>query len=216
MKVATLAFVAAYFAVQAEAGLPDAGSMEKLKAAARKFQARKLSYSYGGNTYNSGGYIANPSRSAIERANNAGALTRSEYNRLTNRDEDNDSLGDRWSFGGSTPSYSYGGNTYNRGGYIANPSRSAIERANNAGALTRSEYNRLTNRDEDDALGVYPNCDSSPDCSRGRRRLEMAKKSASKGKEAAKKSAGTQKKKGDDAKKSAKKEMAVKKQTESA
>ena len=155
MKVATLAFVAAYFAVQAEAGLPDAGRMEKLKAAARKFKARKLGYSYGGNTYTDGGYIANPSRSAIERANNAGALT-------------------------------------------------------------RSEYNRLTNRDEDDELGGYPNCDSSPDCSRGRRRLEMAKKSASKGKEAAKKSAGTQKKKGDDAKKSAKKETAVKKQTESA
>ena len=72
-----------------------------------------------------------------------------------NRDEDADSLGNRWAFGGSTPSYSYGGNTYNSGGYIANPSRSAIERANNAGALTRSEYNRLTNRDEDaDSLGL--------------------------------------------------------------
>ena len=99
MKVATLAFVAAYFAVQAEAGLPDAGRMEKLKAAARKFKARKLAYSYGGNTYTDGGYIANPSRSAIERANNAGALTRSEYTRLTNRDEDDD-LGGKWGPGG--------------------------------------------------------------------------------------------------------------------
>ena len=112
-----------------------------------------------------------------------------------------DNLGNRWDFGGSTPSYSYGGNTYNRGGYIANPSRGAIERANNAGALTRSEYNRLTNRDEDDDLG---------------RRLAVAKKTASKAKEATKKSAGTQNKKGDDAKKAAKKETVVEKQTQSA
>ena len=56
---------------------------------------------------------------------------------------DGDTFADRWSSGGSTPSYSYGGNTYNRGGYIANPSRGAIDRANRAGALTRSEYSRL-------------------------------------------------------------------------
>ena len=176
MKVATLAFVAAYFAVHAEAGLPGAGSMERLKVAARKFEAR----------------------------------------RLASMADTDDSLGNRWAFGGSTPSYSYGGNTYNRGGYIANPSRGAIERANNAGALTRSEYNRLTNRDEDDDLGRFVNCDDSPDCSRGRRRLAVAKKTASKAKETTKKSAGTQNKKGDDAKKAAKKETAVEKQTQSA
>ena len=81
-----------------------------------------------------------------------------------------DNLGNRWDFGGSTPSYSYGGNTYNRGGYIANPSRGAIERANNAGALTRSEYNRLTNRDEDsDSLGalVLPHWRDEDDLGRG-------------------------------------------------
>ena len=41
-------------------------------------------------------------------------------------------------------------NTNDCGGDIANPSPGAIERANNASALTRSEYNRLKrNRDED-------------------------------------------------------------------
>ena len=56
---------------------------------------------------------------------------------------DGDTFADRWSSGGSRASYSYGGKTYNRGGYIARPSRGAIERANRAGALTRSEYSRL-------------------------------------------------------------------------
>ena len=186
MKVATLAFVAAYFAVHAEAGLPGAGSMERLKVAARKFEARRLASM--GDTEDS----------------------------LTNRDEDSDSLGNRWAFGGSTPSYSYGGNTYNRGGYIANPSPSAIERANNAGALTRSEYKRLTNRDEDDDLGGFVNCDYSRDCSGDRRRLAVGKKTASKAKKASKESVGTQNKKSDDAKKSAKKETAVEKDTKSA
>ena len=129
MKVATLAFVAACFAVHAEAGLPGAGSMERLKVAARKFEARRLvSENY--------------------RGEGVDGLW------------DADDLGNnRWLNGGSTPSHSYGGNTYNRGGYIANPSPGAIERANNAGALTPSEYNRLTtNRDEDaDDLGLIVN-----------------------------------------------------------
>ena len=46
MKVATLAFVAAYFAEHAEAGLPGAGSMERLKVAARKFETRRLVSQY--------------------------------------------------------------------------------------------------------------------------------------------------------------------------
>ena len=62
---------------------------------------------------------------------------------VNNMFDEMDTVADRWSSGGSTPSYSYGGNTYNRGGYIANPSRGAIERANRAGALTRREYSRL-------------------------------------------------------------------------
>lgn len=53
-----------------------------------------------------------------------------------------------WSYGGSTPAYSYGGNTYNSSGYLANPSRSAQIEARNAGALTNYEASRmgLTNR----------------------------------------------------------------------
>ena len=53
-----------------------------------------------------------------------------------------------WSYGGSTPAYSYGGNTYNSSGYLANPSRSAQIEARNAGALTNYEAGRmgLTNR----------------------------------------------------------------------
>jgi hypothetical protein len=53
-----------------------------------------------------------------------------------------------WSYGGSTPAYSYGGNTYNSSGYLSNPSRSAQIEARNAGALTNYEASRmgLTNR----------------------------------------------------------------------
>ena len=48
-----------------------------------------------------------------------------------------------WSYGGSTPAYSYGGNTFNSSGYLANPSRDAQIRARDAGALTNYEANRM-------------------------------------------------------------------------
>ena len=48
-----------------------------------------------------------------------------------------------WSYGGSTPAYSYGGNTYNSSGYLANPSRDSQIRARDAGALTNYEANRM-------------------------------------------------------------------------
>ena len=48
-----------------------------------------------------------------------------------------------FSYGGSTPAYSYGGNTYNSSGYLANPSRSAQIQARNAGALTNYEASRM-------------------------------------------------------------------------
>lgn len=53
-----------------------------------------------------------------------------------------------WSYGGSTPAYSYGGNTYNSSGYLANPSKDAQIRARDAGALTNYEAQKmgLTNR----------------------------------------------------------------------
>jgi hypothetical protein len=53
-----------------------------------------------------------------------------------------------WSYGGSKPAYSVGGNTYNSSGYLANPSRSAQIQARDAGALTNYEASRmgLTNR----------------------------------------------------------------------
>jgi hypothetical protein len=53
-----------------------------------------------------------------------------------------------WSYGGSKPAYSYGGNTYNSSGYLANPSRDAQLRARDAGALTNYEARQmgLTNR----------------------------------------------------------------------
>ena len=54
-------------------------------------------------------------------------------------------------------SYSYGGNTYNSGGYIANPSQSAKDAARAAGALTNREASRFgyssNIRDEDDEVG---------------------------------------------------------------
>ena len=53
-----------------------------------------------------------------------------------------------WSYGGSRPAYSYGGNTYNSSGYLSNPSRSAQIQARDNGALTNYEASRmgLTNR----------------------------------------------------------------------
>jgi hypothetical protein len=48
-----------------------------------------------------------------------------------------------WSYGGSKPSYSYGGNTYNSSGYLANPSRDAQIRARDAGALTNYEARQM-------------------------------------------------------------------------
>ena len=48
-----------------------------------------------------------------------------------------------WSYGGSRPAYSVGGNTFNSSGYLANPSRSAQINANNAGALTRFEAQQM-------------------------------------------------------------------------
>ena len=48
-----------------------------------------------------------------------------------------------WSYGGSTPAYSYGGNTYNSSGYLANPSHSAQIQARDAGALTNYEASRM-------------------------------------------------------------------------
>ena len=48
-----------------------------------------------------------------------------------------------WSYGGSTPAYSYGGNTYNSSGYLANPSHSAQIQARDAGALTNYEASKM-------------------------------------------------------------------------
>ena len=42
----------------------------------------KATYSYGGNTYNASGYLANPSRDAQIRARDAGALTNNEASRM--------------------------------------------------------------------------------------------------------------------------------------
>lgn len=48
-----------------------------------------------------------------------------------------------WSYGGSIPAYSYGGNTFNSSGYLANPSRDAQIRARDAGALTNYEARQM-------------------------------------------------------------------------
>jgi hypothetical protein len=48
-----------------------------------------------------------------------------------------------WSYGGSRPAYSFGGNTFNSSGYLANPSRDAQIRARDAGALTNYEANKM-------------------------------------------------------------------------
>ena len=68
-------------------------------------------------------------------------------------------------YGGSNTAYSYGGNSYNSYGYLSNPSRSAMDAARRAGALTNYEAGRMgysSNyrngrniplNDEDDNLG---------------------------------------------------------------
>jgi hypothetical protein len=58
------------------------------------------------------------------------------------------SIKSTWSYGGSRPAYSYGGNTYNSSGYLTNPSRIAQIQARDAGALTNYEARQmgLTNR----------------------------------------------------------------------
>lgn len=47
-----------------------------------KASSSRPAYSVGGNTFNSSGYLANPSRSAQINANNAGALTRYEAQQM--------------------------------------------------------------------------------------------------------------------------------------
>ena len=60
-------------------------------------------------------------------------------------------------YGGSKTAYSYGGTNYNSGGYKADPTRSAMDAARRAGALTNTEAQRMgyssNFRDEDDSLG---------------------------------------------------------------
>jgi hypothetical protein len=110
-----------------------------------EIQRRRLStYSYGGTTYNAGGYKANPSRSAQIEARNAGALTNSEARSMglkNYRDEmENDEFVGRPSYTqGNGRTYQSNGYTMNSRGYLANPSRSAQIQARNAGALTNSE-----------------------------------------------------------------------------
>eukprot|EP00505_MAST-04D_sp_SCG-Rhode-Island_P005467 Stramenopile-MAST_4_protein_5467 len=58
---------------------------------------------------------------------------------------------------GSRTAYSYGGTNYNSGGYKADPTRSAMDAARRAGALTNTEDQRMRYssnfRDDDDSLG---------------------------------------------------------------
>ena len=61
-------------------------------------------------------------------------------------------------YGGSKTAYSYGGTNYNRNGYKANPSRSSMDAARRAGALTNREATRMGyssnyRDDDDDDLG---------------------------------------------------------------
>ena len=60
-------------------------------------------------------------------------------------------------YGGSRTAYSVGGTNYNRYGYKSDPSRSAMDDARRAGALTNDEARRMgyssNYRDEDDNLG---------------------------------------------------------------
>ncbi len=48
-----------------------------------------------------------------------------------------------WSYGGSKPVYTVGRNSFNSSGCLTNPSRSAQINANNAGALTRFEAQKM-------------------------------------------------------------------------
>ena len=122
------------------------------------------SYSYGGTTYNSGGYNANPSSSAINNAQRNGALSNYEATRYgiknyrngrcTNCDENEETVGQ---------TYRSGGHTMNSRGYLANPSRSNQIKARNAGALTNSEARsmglnnyrggRITNDEMEETVG---------------------------------------------------------------
>ena len=120
----------------------------------------KTAYSYGGTNYNRNGYKANPSRSSMDAARRAGALTNREATRMgyssNYRDDDDDDLGSI--YGGSKTAYSYGGTNYNRNGYKANPSRSSMDAARRAGALTNREATRMGyssnyRDDDDDDLG---------------------------------------------------------------
>jgi len=67
------------------------------------------------------------------------------------------SHGRHLSIHGSKTAYSYGGTNYNHRGYKADPTRSAMDAARRAGALTNSEARRMgyssNYRDEDDLLG---------------------------------------------------------------
>ena len=122
------------------------------------------SYSYGGNSLNRGGYISNPSSSAINNAQRNGALNNYEATRLginnyrngrcTNCDENEETVGQ---------TYRSGGHTMNSRGYLANPSRSNQIKARNAGALTNSEARsmglnnyrggRITNDEMEEMVG---------------------------------------------------------------
>ena len=89
-----------------------------------------------------------------------------------NEDRDDDDLGSI--YGGSKPAYSYGGMTYNRYGYNANPTQGAMDAARRAGALTNTEAGRMgysSNyrngrniplRDEEDDLGGIAGALMSP------------------------------------------------------
>ena len=122
------------------------------------------SYSYGGNSLNRGGYISNPSSSAINNAQRNGALNNYEATRLginnyrngrcTNCDENEETVGQ---------TYRSNGYTMNSRGYLANPSRSNQIKARNAGALTNSEARsmglnnyrggRITNDEMEETVG---------------------------------------------------------------
>ena len=123
------------------------------------------SYSYGGNSLNRGGYISNPSSSAINNAQRNGALNNYEATRLginnyrngrcTNCDENEETVGQ---------TYRSNGHTMNSRGYLANPTRSAQIKARNAGALTNSEARSMGLRNyrdemfdemEDESVGSY-------------------------------------------------------------
>ena len=66
---------------------PSASNAAPSAKATFSYGGSKPAYSVSGNTYNSSGYLANPSRSAQIQARNAGALTNYEASRmgLTNR-----------------------------------------------------------------------------------------------------------------------------------